>query len=204
MIKMIPLEGNPKILYIFIDEHHVKTVHTSIFGKSPRLPNIPSLEEWLQEFDQLEYQRVKRYLLYRLSAQNFHSSKIRKILKERIVSSKTIDQVFIEFEQKGYIQDQEWIDSFFRQRLKRDSLKVISAKLKMRGIPQDEINDAYGRWKVHYDESEIIQSLLANRYKNKDLSEYKTKQKVIIALLRKGYQYDCIFESIRESLQKED
>lgn len=173
---------------IVIDGECWKEVHPTIFGKKPHFP--PFKPDNLQEiFDAYETRRVKSYLLWLLSRQNYHSDQLKKTLREKLVQQKTIDEALDNLQKGGYLDDEAWLKSFIQTQKKRVGLPLIRAKLKAKGIKvnMDEFE--------FEDDADAIKYLLETRYRSKDLSDFKIRQKVIASLMRKGFKYSSIINS---------
>lgn len=195
-IECRPKEGRREILTLWIDEEPWREIHTTIFGRRPRFEN-------LDQFAPLEYKCAKNYALKRLSLKNQPSTELRKALLERLVSTETTQKIVDEMIQYGYINDHDWISSFIRvQKAKKMGPRAIEQKLRMKGIPVDQITYAMQEHDSSLSQKERIIDLLNTRYKNRNLSDYKEKQKVIASLVRKGYDLDDIFDSFTSAYTK--
>ncbi|MBA3238076.1 MAG: regulatory protein RecX [Parachlamydiaceae bacterium] len=186
---------------LFIDEELWRTVHISIFGKNPSFPDVP-VEELEERFTRLEYKGAKAFLIRRLALKNYHSEELKKALKQREVTSETIDMLLGEFKTQGYLNDLAWLFSFIRTlRLQGFGFKAIILKLRMKGvseeISQDAIESVKGDEDEENDERASIKKLINTRYRSRQLSEKKERDKVIGSLFRKGYQLDDIFAVIK-------
>lgn len=146
----------------------------------------------------MEYQKVKHYVLKRLSAQNYHSKQLRKLLIERLVDETTIDRVIEECQAKGFLNDEQWLESFIRSHRKRFGWPVIQKKLRSKGLSIDEIQAIQERWSNPEEERQTIQQLIETRYRSKNLSQFHDKRKVIASLMRKGFSYEAIFAALEK------
>jgi regulatory protein len=183
---------------ILLDEEPRKEVHLAIFGRRPKWPKtIASWSDWQEQFNRLEYQAVKNYVLRRLTSQSYHSYQLKKLLKERLVQPATIQRVIEECLNSGYLNDEAWIESFMRGRLKRSSLRSILPKLQARGLPASLIEEIAERWQDPEQEMEAVGTLLRTKYRSKDLTQPKERQKVIASLLRKGYSYAILKQALK-------
>lgn len=195
------LDFYKKSFPLFIDEELWRTVHISIFGKNPFFPDVP-LDELEDLFARLEYKGAKAFLLRRLALKNYHSEELKKALKKREVTFQTINMLLEEFKAQGYLNDATWLSSFIRSlRLQRFGFKAIILKLRMRGISEEESLDSIETLKENEDEEcnerASIKKLMLTRYRSRQLSEKKERDKVIGSLFRKGYQLDDIFAVIK-------
>ncbi len=187
-----PKAGYQERWEIFIDGEKWREVHRSVFGRHPRFPSVNTWQEWQNVFDLTEYQRVRNYVIWRLSAQSYHSEQLGQLLRDRLVQRQTIERVLEEFKASGYLNDEVWIQAFMRSQQKRYSLRLILSKLQAKGFSSETIQRLALEWKNPEEEQQAIQHLLDTRYRSKDLSQYKERQKVMAALLRKGYAFDQV------------
>jgi len=175
--------GNKEILIVSVDEEPYKEIHTSIFGFNPKFSSLEELAEH-------EYQGAKRYALKRLAMQGTLSSKLRDLLEERLVSTEVIDKVIEDCQQSGYLNDADWVDAFVRcQKRKRIGPQMIRMKLREKGVKTHV--------ELDINERTQIKALLESKYKNRDLKDYKERQKVIASLMRKGYTLSSILEELK-------
>ena len=199
IISVIPHSEKKDLFEILIDEESWRSIHISIFGRRPSFPSqVNSLEEWNELFDQAEYRCVKNYVLRRLSMQSYHSVQLIKSLEDRLARSTTIERVIQECISWGYLNDQAWLDSFMRVHIKRHSMRAISFKLQSKGIARSCIQELMEAWHNPAEEEQALQHLLRTRYGKKDLNDYKEKQKVIGALVRKGYSFELIRSALND------
>lgn len=191
-IKIVSPETYSKVWDIFIEGEKVCTVHRSIFGKTPKFSSITCLSEWEPLFDKAEYQRVRGYVIWRLSTQSYHSDQIKKLLRERFVREKTINRIIQEFSTSGYFNDEEWLISQIRLLERRYGARAVLFKLKQKGLSSDVLVQARDLLMSSEGEKEAISRLLETKYRAKNLSDFKEKQKVIASLMRKGFSYEVI------------
>jgi len=191
--------GRRGLLAITVDEDDWGVVHTSIFGQKPSFPAVVgSLEEWEELFSALEYKQTKNYVLKRLAEKPFHTGELAKCLRERLVSQKAIARVTEECLQAGYLNDAEWVDAFIRGHLRRrHSMQTIARKLQAKGVPKDDIQEAIQQRKDPETEKESIRYLLTTRYRSRNLTDRRDKEKVIAALMRKGFSLQNILTEIK-------
>lgn len=186
-----PKEGNKDRWEIVIDGIKWREVHRTIFGRKPVFPPLSNEVDLQSVFDSFEYRRAKGYVLWRLSSQSYHSEQLAKLLRERLVQNQTIERVLQDYREMGFIDDEIWLQNFMRAQQKRYGLRFILNKLHAKGFSSETIQLAK-EWKNPDEELQAIQHLLNTRYRTKDLKDYKSRQKVIAALMRKGYTYDQI------------
>ncbi len=196
-IKWIPKEGRRGILTLLIDEDPIRDIHTSIFGRNPEFPKYSTLAEVETYLQTLEYKGAKNYALKRLSIKSQPSTEMEKALKERLVSEEIRNKIIDEFTQLGYLNDEEWIERFIRlQTIKRQGPKAIFQKLKAKGLSDDSITALLEQHATPELQQAQLLYLLKSKYKSRDLTDYKQKQKVIASLLRKGFDFEQILKAM--------
>lgn len=199
-LEVHPKEGRKEIFILSVDEEPWKEIHRSIFGKKPTIKfTISTLEDLQQRFQEYEYTRTKNYVYWRLSQKSYSSFELKILLSERLVSDDTAEQVISEIQQSGYINDNDWLSGFVRrQTASKHGPKAIEMKLKAKGVPEHLIAEFLGAAEDSDQQKEGIRRLLSTRYKSRDLTDYKERQKVIAALLRKGYHFEEVLSSIND------
>lgn len=191
-------ERRPEHLTLLIDGEPWHVVHPSIIGYKPKFSG-ENLQECQEKFDLLEYKGAKRFVLKRLSLKSYYSGELITALKERLVSSSTIDAVIADFTRLGYINDQEWVVSAVRRlQCQKCGPKAIAMKLYAKGVAKEAVRTAIDACCDDASQQMNIHRLLASRYRSRDLSVPKEKQKVAAALMRKGYALNQIFEVMRQ------
>jgi len=201
-ISYAPSQTRRSVLTVFCSGEPWREIHTSIFGFKPELPkNVPSQVEFEEIFNALEYRQVKAYALRRLSKQAMPSKMLTRALKERLVFEQTIAKIIEEFTELGFLNDKEWSSSFVRvQSSKKMGPRAIAQKLAAKGIKGEALEEALeGSWEPDHQKS-LLLNLLNTRYANRNFSDFKEKNKVVAALMRKGFELPIILEVIEERI----
>ncbi len=178
---------------IFVAEEKWGEGHHSIFGKRPKCQT---------SFDEYEWQRVKSYVVWRLSSQSYHSEQLAQLLRKRLVQEKTIGRVLDEFIASGILNDQAWMENYISQQLRRSSLRLILSKLRFKGFSKETLEQAAMDWSNPEEEDEALSRLLQTKYRKKNLKDYKEKQKVMASLLRKGYSFEQVNQALNRTQDK--
>lgn len=186
----------PQRISLLIDGEPWRDVHPAIFGSKPKLLGA-DLKECKEKFDELEYKGAKRFMLKRLSLKSYYSGELESALSERLVSPSTTAKVIDEFTQLGYLNDCEWIKStILRLQRQKCGPRAIAMKLYAKGIDKETARAAIESYCDDAAQQENIHRLLASRYRSRNLADPKEKQKVVAALMRKGYALNQIFEAL--------
>ena len=185
------------VLTVLCDGVHWRDLHTSIFGRKPSFPKCHSIEEFTEQFAVFEYSQVKNYALRRLSMQAMLSNALAKTLKERLVPVKIIEGVIRELLELRFLNDEEWTASYVRSQSNRKmGPRAISQKLFYKGVKGNELEKALERSWGMEEQKTLIRELLQKKYAKRNLEDYKERQKVVAALVRKGFEFSAILECI--------
>ena len=177
-----------------------REVHRTIFGAKPCFPTLLNVGEIQVVFDEYEYKRVKNYTLWRLSKQSYHSEQLAKLLRERLVQDKTSKRVIADLQTAGFLDDDAWLQAYVQSQQKKYGLSLILAKLRAKGLSGQTLRQFAEEKQESGDEVQVIRRLLQTKYRLKDLTDYKMRQKVFTALIRKGFSFD----HVKDALQARD
>lgn len=121
-----------------------------------------------------------------------HSTKeLREYLYKKQVEKDLSDQLTIEMQEKGYINDEEFARWFAENRLRKNkSRREITAELSAKGISR-ETTSAILESMLSNDEKSQISSLIKKLQKR---TRYQDEKKLIEYLQRKGFRYSEIKE----------
>lgn len=145
----------------------------------------------------LPHLAAKRYALRCLTLRGHFADELIAKMKVKKFPPDHIAIVVQEMTELGYINDQELLESAVRGYMsKKIGLRSIAYKLAQKGVPQDLIEEELQKYNAD-DEIESIQSLLATRYRQRDLTNKKERDKVIASLSRKGFSLPTILQVIK-------
>jgi len=196
-LECVPHEQKKGVFIVLYDEKPWKEIHCAIFGKSPKLDANDR-----EKFFQLEYEHAKRFSLRILSRKSISSYEFEKLLDSKLVSSQSSEKLLHEFQVLGYINDTDWISQFVKiQMQKKNGPKVIAKKLQSKGIPEEVFKEILEAVEEREPQQERIKEIIKTKYKKHSLSDSKERQKVIASLLRRGFEYASIFDSIAETMR---
>ncbi len=175
-------------LTITLDDEPWREIHTAVFGKNPSFPQCDTKGEWEARFKELEFRAGYSYACKRLGLKAFLKTDLKAALNERLISDETIRKVLLECERHGYLNDHDWVFSYVESCKRRNvGPRMIEQKLRLKGAPEKLIEEALRVLDDDDKRREQIHTLLTTRYRNRDLTQYLEREKVIAALVRKGY-----------------
>lgn len=135
-----------------------------------------------------EFKKARHYALKRIAAQSYHSVLLGKCLQRKQFSLEVISKVMEEFKCLGFLNDAAWIEGFIKSHRTRLGAPLILAKLKSKGIDVRGLSietDADS-------EKAAVLKLMNSRYSKRNLVDHKERQKVVAALMRKGFSWEII------------
>ncbi len=139
-----------------------------------------------------EYKKLKSYALWLLSRQAMPTARLKEKLIKKEFAIENIKKLIEELENWGYLNDREWAKSFARvQQRKNYAWRLVKQKLKMKGIEESIISEIDADASKQ-DQQGNIRELMMTKYKSRDLTDIKEKNKVIAALMRRGFDYQQI------------
>jgi len=198
MIEVTPKEGARNVVTVTVDGEYCFDLHTFVFGKNPSLPqHYTSIEEFTQQLQEIEHSRAKAFAYKKLAQKNLSSFEMVEILKTHLISNAVINHILDDCQRLGYINDEIWLESFTNGLISRKyGPDVICQKLVMKGVDREEAKETIAKFFSAEDQQEKLKKLISTRYGRRDLSIYKEKQKVIGALVRKGFHFQEIISAM--------
>ncbi len=160
-----------------------------------------SLEE-IRDFDEFIYGKHVAYsfLSYRIRTE----SEIKKKLREKKISGKSIVKVIEVLEEQKLIDDREFAKVLIQDKIKRSPVgrKVLKQKLFEKGVPKNVSEEALEKAFSGEEEKKLAADVFNKFFpKIKDKDFYEQKRKLYEHLARKGFDFDVINEIINENLK---
>lgn len=140
--------------------------------------------------------------MYRLwSIRQRSEGEVRNYFRTKKFSQMVIDAVVENLKKKGMINDLEfakaWVQS--RRQSKKKGIRAIKAELFQKGIEKEIAEEALSVKREGESEEELAKQALEKKMKVwRNLDPQKLKQKTTEFLLRRGFEYDMIKETIEK------
>lgn len=156
------------------------------------------------DYDSIEeilYKRGKERALYYLKTSDKTSFQMKKKLAEGFYPETVIDRILEFLEKYGYIDDFRYACQFIQYNQKRKSYQQIKSDLRLKGISREYIEEAFSDMEENCSDEENPQADIIRKYIQKKLKtdmEPQEKNKIVMALTRKGFKYDEILSILRE------
>lgn len=143
--------------------------------------------------EQSETKRAKSRAVWLLSKKGYSSAGLRKKLNDKFIK-KAVDTAIDFCEQNGFLNDSDYAASLARRlQAANKSRRQTVLYMQKEGLSKEDIENALSSADI--DESGAISELVARKYKDKLLQE-NGRQKVVAALLRRGFRYEDIKKAI--------
>ncbi|SCW38985.1 SOS response regulatory protein OraA/RecX, interacts with RecA [Eubacterium ruminantium] len=148
----------------------------------------------VEDLHSLIFKRTYKKALSYLERSEYCASEIRFKLKMNDYSSVAIERVIESLYKSKFLDDKRYAEAFIRSYSSTKGRKLMETELLHKNISSDVINDAFDAFyeDEDYDEDEVIRSILDKKYKGADLSDIKTKTKVLSYFMRKGFSVDKV------------
>ena len=149
-----------------------------------------SEEEWEELLKEINYKKALNKCADLLSRRD-HSVKELKTKLLRTVDEQSAQKAVDRYIEAGYLDDYKYCERLVEYlfNVKKYSLNHVKQECYKRGISQTLLNEIISDYDV--DQTDVIVELLKSKYSSK-LDAENGKQKVIQALLRKGFLYSDI------------
>lgn len=140
--------------------------------------------------------KVRAYVVRRLALRSFSVLELKQDLRKKQASPEMITAVLEEFIGLGYLNEEAWLESFMAGcARKKLGPQAIGQKLYQKGYSQAQIEAIISQ----VDQKVGLEQLLATKYRNRNLEDWKERQKVIASLCRKGFALEEILACLGNS-----
>jgi regulatory protein len=148
----------------------------------------------------LAKQKALHYIGYRPRTER----EVRKKLKEEDFSEAVIDVVIARLIELAFLDDKRFANLFCESRLKKYGPERVKMDLRRLGIADAHIQAALESQidpEAQTEQIEILAEKLLQKYtREPDLR--KRQQKLYAALVRRGYSYDLVGETVKKAMKK--
>lgn len=182
---------------VYVDDEYWYILDLEIIAGNHLKAGLEVDEDFLDDLMRQAERRKARERAYYLLGYRDHSKKelYDKLLKN--ARPEICTEIIELVESQGLLNDEDYADKLANYYLnsKKWGQKRTYMELLKRGIDKDLIADAINCCEVDYISN--IKEIIERRYYD-SLDDYKSRQKVITALLRMGYKYDDIKNAMSE------
>lgn len=142
---------------------------------------------------------IKNYALKLLKYRARSEKELRSKLESKGFKKEEIEELILEFKEKGFIDDEKfsYLFAYDKLTLQKKGPKFIEWELLKLGVDRQVVEKAIFRVLQEVDEEKIIKEIVTRE--KTDLKNSKEKRKLYLKLLRRGFNHYSI-ESAIESL----
>lgn len=146
----------------------------------------------------MDLERARRYALWWVARMHLHSERLHKKLLERGADRQVADELIAQFQQQGWLDDQRWLHRWLEEKQKKYAPRKVLALLQSQGYSAATLEAARSVLDTR-DGTQNLREFFRKRYGRVDRSNRKEKERVIRALVRRGFSLDQVLEVWREN-----
>lgn len=184
-------KGRGKKIHILLDDEYVVTTDVDFWAEN-FIANETEIsdEEWQCLLEKINYRKAFNKCADLLSRRN-HSIKELKVKLLRTVDENSANKAINRFIELGYLDDRKFAREYanYLVNTKNFSENHVRQELFQKGIDKDIIYEVLNEFE--FDNSSAIINVINKSYIRK-LNTENGKEKVIAALMRKGFSYSDI------------
>lgn len=184
-------KGRGNKIHLYLDDEYVITTDANFWADNFISDGTEVDEdEWQELVEGINYKKALNKCADLLSRRD-HSVKEMKMKLQRTVDSKSAQKAIDRYIEAGYLDDERFCRSLVEYLInnKKYSENHIRQECYKRGISSDIINNVLEDFYI--DNVDTIVELIQSKYLSK-LQQENGTQKVIAALMRKGFSYSDI------------
>ena len=184
-------KGRGNKIHLYLDDEYVITTDANFWADNYISDGTEVDEdEWQELVEGINYKKALNKCADLLSRRD-HSVKEMKMKLQRTVDSKSAQKAIDRYIEAGYLDDERFCRSLVEYLInnKKYSENHIRQECYKRGIRSDIINNVLEDFYI--DNVDTIVELIQSKYLSK-LQQENGTQKVIAALMRKGFSYSDI------------
>jgi len=139
--------------------------------------------------------KLYNYSIYLLAKRDYSRKEMIKKFKEKEYIQSDIEAVMNYLINNNYQSDERFTRSYINSKLaaKNGLSKIKRTLIFEKGISEDMIEDVLSG--IEIDETDNIVRILETKYRTKDLTDFKEKNKAFRYLVSKGFSFDDINDS---------
>lgn len=183
--------GRGKKVHLLIDGEYMITADIDFWAEKYIKDGSEITEEqWNDLVNAINYKKAIDKC-YDLLSRRDHSTKELRAKLLRTIDEKNAERAIERMTELGYLDDEKYAVALlhYLTETKKMSKSFVKQEMYKRGVPSDIISDLL--YDYEFDNESAIIDLLLTKYRNKLLAE-NGREKVIAALMRKGFSYSDI------------
>lgn len=184
---------------VYLDEQFAFVLYK---GELSRFSIKEGAEVTLELYEKIKKEvvliRAKKRLLHLLEQMPRTEQQLRTKMKQNFYQDDIIEAAIEYAKSFGYIDDENYIEMYIRDKMNTKSKKELYCALLKRGIQKEAILKVLDQAFEYQDETVTIKKIVEKKKYNAVESTEKDRQKLYAHLMRKGFSYEDISRVIRE------
>lgn len=184
-------KGRGSKIHLLLDDEYQITTDVAFWAENYIKDGTDiTADEWNSLVEKINYRKAFNKCADFLSRRD-HSVKELKEKLLRTADEASVDKVIARFEELGYLDDRKFAENYAEHLFKNKNYSVnhVKQELYKKGISRDIVAEIMDDTEI--DSVENIVTIINKRYYNK-LNAENGREKVIAALMRKGFSYSDI------------
>lgn len=190
-------KNNPLRVNVFVDGEYsfsLDDVDAVTMGIKPG--REISSEEIRNCMYESQFGKLRSKALDMLSRKSMTAHMLYEKLSEDYSDEVVVRQVIADLEDMGYIDDMNFASLFMEYAFsKMWGEKKVRYELKQKGVDANIIEDAICTFKLPAEDE--IEELIRQKYSGEDLTDFKTKQRIIRFFASRGFDYSMVESVLR-------
>lgn len=148
------------------------------------------------------YDRVLKFFSFRPRSEK----ELRDWFKKKQVGEETQKLIYQKLKHLGYLNDEEFAKWWIEQRtaFRPSGTRLLALELRQKGVTREIIDQQLSNLAIKpFSEHDLAKKVVEKKLKTlKNLPPLELKQKLVAALLRRGFSWETVKEVIDEKLEK--
>ena len=186
---------NKRLIELWLNEEKLKVIDKSLYRRYlKKIAVFSSREEVRSFFAKKEKEVGLEYALKLLSSRGYLKNQLKEKLKMRKINEEVINEIIVECEKKGFLDDQREIELFIKRSLRRRrGPLIIEAHLKWKARLSTEESHTFVKNMISEKaQIEQIHWWIEKKYHHLNIQDFQVKQKIYRFLRGKGFDEDII------------
>ena len=206
LVTSIIKQNKKKSLIIFDEEIKVCLYNSELYKYGIQEGIEISDDVYREIFTELLPKRVKERTFYMLKDSDKSEFDVRTKLLTAYYPKDIVEDVISYMKNMKYIDDSRFADNYIRNNFRRKSINRIKSELMLHRIDKSIISELISLLEkeefVLDEQLEIIRKEFVRRKYDFQIDDSKLKNKIIMSLIRKGFDFDSI-DSVYRSMKEE-
>ena len=175
---------------IYIDDECIGPLYQSDVNQLDISDESEISDATADKINECIYRRASNYIMNLLEKSEIAVNDVRFKLTYKGFNDDITERVIAMLYEYNYLNDERYAEVYTRKYCKQKSRRMIERELKQKGIDISSVEHILDETfeEQEIDEEEVVKRLIEKKYGNPDLSDEKTRMKVMSYLARRGFR----------------